>query len=879
MQHTGRTAYVKMTVQGGTLGVLTAYAPHNDKPPEEKFKFYEDLGDVFNKCSVNGQRLILGDLNARLGQRRPGEEEVIGGHTWGREAQKKVEPPNRDLLMQFCFESGLAVANTYEQGVPEEKATFVESGAAHLSEITDKTHAMLDLVLVESDFLPDVTAVRSHREAGLQTNHFLVSCSIQCKIERCHEPRQKKKDRSALKSPAVARQFTSTFAQNMKGTQENESVEEGWASMVGAFRASEAAVPDLATSGRRPWISQCTLDLIDQRSLARLEGDSAKQKDLHRQVRRSAKADKTKWLSDCIKSGSWDDLQIVRKQRRPTQSSLRNASGVLTASDEKADTMAEYLESVHWRVRPADVLDAPALGPKLQVDEGAFTESEVKSVISSLRNNRAAGGDDIPAEFWKALTRSRECLEQITEYMSRCWLKKETPRDWHKALVSAIYKKGRPDLPENYRPICLLSLGYKIYASLVKNRLLEAGADRRLSTHQFGFRQGRSTQDAICILRRRIEAEWAAKHGHAYILALDWKQAFDSVNTEAMLTALERFGLPDHIRGVISNMYTGRTFEVKDAGSLSKEHEQKSGVSQGCPLSPLLFIMVLTVVMKDAEDALGQPEATRVGQLVYADDTLLMARTAEDMHKWLQAVQVAAGRVGLELHWGKLQLLRIRCDGDVKTPAGDIIEAAESLSYLGTTISNDGRVGGELTRRLGAAFSAFSNLRKVWGHTSIGEARKLQLFNATVVPKLLYSLSTVCLNAAERRRLDGAHCRMLRRLCGVSHPMVSHVSNDAIRQRTGQAPLSNCLLRHQLLMFGKVARAHTGDPLRDSVFTPGTWQHLTDRYVRKCGRPRLEWSKYLHPHVVRAAGEGRRWEHLIQDEHIWREHVNAAFAP
>jgi len=114
---------------------------------------------------------------------------------------------------------------------------------------------------------------------------------------------------------------------------------------------------------------------------------------------------------------------------------------------------------------------------------------------------------------------------------------------------------------------------------------------------------------------------------------------------------------------------------------------------------------------------------------------------------------VAAGRVGLELHLGKLQLLRIRCDGDVKTPAGDVIETAETLTYFGTTVSNDGRVGGELTRRLGAAFSSFSNLRKVWGHTSIGEMRKLELFNATVVPKLLYTLSTVCLNAAERRRL------------------------------------------------------------------------------------------------------------------------------
>ena len=66
------------------------------------------------------------------------------------------------------------------------------------------------------------------------------------------------------------------------------------------------------------------------------------------------------------------------------------------------------------------------------------------------------------------------------------------------------------------------------------------------------------------------------------------------------------------------------------------------------------------------------------------------------MHKWLQAAQVAAGRVGLELHLGKVQLLRIRCDGDVKTPAGGVIEAADAPSHLGTTISNGWRVGVQL---------------------------------------------------------------------------------------------------------------------------------------------------------------------------------------
>lgn len=99
-------------------------------------------------------------------------------------------------------------------------------------------------------------------------------------------------------------------------------------------------------------------------------------------------------------------------------------------------------------------------------------------------------------------------------FYSLCWLKKEVPSEWHLATVTAIHKKGQVDLCQNYRPISLLNIWYEVFAALVHGRLVEAGADARLSTSQFGFRSGRSTLDAIFVLRRRIDLgmgseEWA----------------------------------------------------------------------------------------------------------------------------------------------------------------------------------------------------------------------------------------------------------------------------------------------------------------------------------------------------------------------------------
>eukprot|EP00959_Pyramimonas_sp_CCMP1952_P230199 4812766-Pyramimonas_sp.AAC.1 len=101
--------------------------------------------------------------------------------------------------------------------------------------------------------------------------------------------------------------------------------------------------------------------------------------------------------------------------------------------------------------------------------------------------------------------------------------------------------------------------------------------------------------------------------------------------------------------------------------------------------------------------------------------------------------------------------------------------------------------------------------------------------------------------------------------CGVRHPMISRVSNDLMRARTGQPPLTAILLQRQLALYGKAARESAGDPLRDSVFIPGTLTPVADAFARKVGAPRLEWAKFLGPPAHGACGEGDRLQDLVQD--------------
>lgn len=89
------------------------------------------------------------------------------------------------------------------------------------------------------------------------------------------------------------------------------------------------------------------------------------------------------------------------------------------------------------------------------------------------------------------------------------------------------------------------------------------------------------------------------------MVALDWAKAFDSIDPQGLLRALNRFGVPDNFVKVVSAIYTGRQFRVRECGQTSSYCNQQFGICQGCPLSPFLFSMVMTCAREKVQQKLG----------------------------------------------------------------------------------------------------------------------------------------------------------------------------------------------------------------------------------------------------------------------------------
>ena len=219
----------------------------------------------------------------------------------------------------------------------------------------------------------------------------------------------------------------------------------------------------------------------------------------------------------------------------------------------------------------------------------------------------------------------------------------------------------------NYRPISLLCVGYKLLASIILRRLKTAGAETRIWSTQFSFKSNAGTADALFLLRTVLDDVWAEKDTSIVIVALDWAKAFDCISPSGLVDALQRFGLPSEFLSFIKNVYGNRQFYVRDMGETSKYCAQFNGISQGCPLSPFLFVMLMTVIMHDSTMKLQQEfgdilvAPLTVKDLLYADDTLLINYSSEHIQKHMDAIISTGAEYGLEINCQKVEMMGVRC--------------------------------------------------------------------------------------------------------------------------------------------------------------------------------------------------------------------------
>lgn len=160
------------------------------------------------------------------------------------------------------------------------------------------------------------------------------------------------------------------------------------------------------------------------------------------------------------------------------------------------------------------------------------------------------------------------------------------------ATIVTLPKPGEePYLPQNFHPISLLNMDVKLYSKFLANRLAKV-LPSLIKQDLVGFISGLQAPDAT---RRMVNFTHLANKSKepSLLLTLHAEKAFDRVHWGYVFRELETFGLQGPIHSAISALYSIPSAHVFTEGMFSNNFKITNGTRQGCPLSPLIFALIM----------------------------------------------------------------------------------------------------------------------------------------------------------------------------------------------------------------------------------------------------------------------------------------------
>lgn len=234
------------------------------------------------------------------------------------------------------------------------------------------------------------------------------------------------------------------------------------------------------------------------------------------------------------------------------------------------------------------------------------------------------------------------------------------------------------------------------------------------------------------------------------------------------------------------------------------------------------------------------------GDLLYADDTMLIGSSRSKLQSHLELVVDEGQRYGLEINWAKTVVLQVGCSHVFRQNDGSPLKTVDQTVYLGALLSVDGRAHREVSRRLGEAGATFKQLTKCWSHSSIARSRKIEIYRTVVVAKLTYSLESIWLLSAELLRINAFHVRCLRQILRIAPSYVSRITNSFVLASAGERPLANDIQKAQIKLYRKIASMGADSILRRLVCEPDSNMPKDWLQKKKRGRPKQQWATCVY---------------------------------
>jgi hypothetical protein len=328
-------------------------------------------------------------------------------------------------------------------------------------------------------------------------------------------------------------------------------------------------------------------------------------------------------------------------------------------------------------------------------------------------------------------------------------------------IITLISKEKEVKRIQQYRPICMLNVSFKIFTKVMANRLTSI-ACRITKPSQSAFLPGRYILEGVVVLHETIH-ELKRKKQNGLILKLDFEKAYDKVNWDFLQQVLRMRGFPSLWCQWVENVVSKGSVCVQVNDELGHFFQTRKGLRQGDPLSPILFILVADMLALLIERAkkLGFLDGLvthlvedALSILQYADDTILFLEDDPVKAKGMKLVLSAFEKLsGLKINFHKSEIF---CFGETKNKTEEYVrlfgckEEDFPFRYLGIPMSPK-RLSNKDWRMVE---ERFQKKLSSWKGKLLTSGGRLVLINSVLSSLPLYMLSFFRIPKGVLEKLD-----------------------------------------------------------------------------------------------------------------------------
>ena len=884
--------------------IISVYAPTMTNPDDNKEAFYNQLSSTLRDIPRTDKLLLIGDFNARIGRDNDKWTMVMGKYGIGKRNS------NGELLLALCSEFELIVTNTMFKQKDERKTTWMHPRSRHWH--------MIDFIITRCRDKMDIHSTRAMRGANCWTDHHMLRSKVAFRVRQKHNRQGVRKPTKLNTAKLRTISHRESFEQEMDSAlaqweeKESSTPDEEWAALQQVVYNTAKTFLGKPDRKHQDWFDpndQELQNLISRRDQSHqrvlqtrsTRSTTAAYKDACRLLQKRTRALKSEWwemkAEELQRSadrndmkGFYNGLKEVWGPAKKGPVHLKSTDGMETFSDSKR-VVARWSEHFQKLLNvPGDIEHEALVNIQQRITNTCLDDipnmDEMARAIAGLKDGKAPGSDGIPAEVWKH--GGDNLSNRLHQLITKAWEEGSVPQAWKDASIVTIYKKGDRTDCGNYRGISLLSIAGKIFARILLNRLSIHITPEVVPETQCGFRSNRTTADMIFCLRQ-LQEKCIEQDRPLYIVFVDFTKAFDTVGRTGLWQLLRKYGCPEKFTTMIEALHTGMMANVSVGGEVSETFGVTNGVKQGCVLAPTLFSIFLSAMLVEAFRGMGdgvyiqsrqsadlfniahfraKTKTTQilVRELLYADDSALVAHSAEEIQRIVDAFSDASKKFGLKINIKKTEVLyqpnstRTR-EEDIMVD-GNKLNSVPEFTYLGSTISSDGRIDAEIQRRMAKASASFGRLRqRLWNNHHVSTRVKGKIYRAIVLSTLLYGAEAW---TVYRRQVKKLHAFMMRHLRSIMRlTWKDKVTNKEILGRIGLPSMEDLLIKKNLLWTGHLMRM-SSDRLPKQIL----YSQLSSGH-RQRGRPRLRFKDTIKRNLKLRDIKTDSWTSLSQQRTKW----------